>query len=210
MKILLLGLLVLSIQGKTSHIEESFSNNTITVSDWELAKNKDGIKVHTRQSAGSKIKEFKAVTTVSCEMKSLEDIIDKVEDYSSWQKNIATSKVLMEEDTNKSFVYLTTKMPMLISNRDVVLYSVKSLDTQGVLTYALKSSSSYGNKKEGFIRMTSVRGKWQFTPKQGGKIEVVNQFYGNPEGDLPTWLINAFIVDGPYETLANLKGLVND
>lgn len=183
-------------------------NNGTTNSKWTLAKDKDDVKVYTRQAEGSKIKEFKAVTTVNTNIKTLETLIDKVNEYPDWQANIESSMVLKKVDQNAKYIYYTTDVPWPIKDRDIVLQSKKTVSENGTVVYEIFSSPDYIKEKEDFLRIRAAKGKWQLVPMEGDKIEITYQFYGDPAGNLPNWLINMFVVDGPFETLRNLKGLV--
>jgi len=182
-------------------------DNTSIDSEWELEKNKNGIKVYTRQIEGAKIKEFKAVTTVTSNMEALGSIIDEVSEYTEWQANISSARILEQVNQNEQYLYFTTDVPWPIKDRDVVVYSKKTINN-GTLTYTLKGIPDHFKEDEDFLRIRDAKGKWQFVPKGNGKFEVLYQFYGDPAGSIPNWIINMFIVDGPYETLMGLKSRV--
>ena len=203
MTYLIIALLIFS--GQTKETSLQLTDNRLSVSKWELSKDKDGIKVYTRQHEGSEIKEFKAVTIVTAKMNSLESLIDKVSEYPDWQANITSAKVLKQVNKNEQTIYCTSDVPWPVKDRDIVLQSKKAVSEKGIVVYKITSLPDYIKEKEDFLRIRDANGKWQFVPKEGGKIEVTYQFYGDPAGSLPNWLINMFIVDGPYDTLINLK-----
>ena len=53
--------------------------------------------------------------------------------------------------------------------------------------------------------MPSGKGKWVFTPLENGKTQVYHQFGGDPGGSIPAWIVNMFLVDGPYKTMLGLQ-----
>lgn len=176
--------------------------------EWELSKDNNDIKVYTRQYEGSKIKEFMAVTTVTAKMESLEALIDNVSDYPNWQANLETAKILKQVNQNEQYIYYTTDVPWPITDRDIVVHSKKTVNKKGTVTYTISSSPDYIKENDDFMRVRDAKGKWQFIPQKDGKIMVIDQFYANPAGSIPNWIINLFIVDGPYKTLTNLKKVV--
>ena len=176
----------------------------IAESKWEIAKNKDGIKVYTRKAEGSNIKEFKAISYVTTDMHLLVDLIENVENYPSWQANISTSKILKKVNKLEKYFSSSTDMPWPITDRDMVMYS-KKLITEDIITFNIEGMPQYIDEKEGYLRLPEIKGKWQFEKQDDRKIKVIYQFYGDPGGNLPNWLINAFIVDGPFETLSNIS-----
>ena len=203
MTYLIIALLIFS--GQSQEISSQLTYNRLSFSEWELSKDKDGIKVYTRQHEGSRIKEFKAVTTVTAKMKSLESLIDIVSAYPDWQANITSAKILKQVNQNEQYIYYTSDVPWPVADRDIVVQSLKTVSEKGMVVYKIISSPDYIEEKEDFLRIRDAKGIWQFVPKDGGKIEVTYQFYGDPAGSLPTRLINMFIVDGPYDTFINLK-----
>jgi len=135
-------------------------------------------------------------------------IMENVCDYPAWQANVATATVLKQLDHSCQIIHLTTDTPWPIVNRDVVLKFEKSKTEEGVVVYELTSLPDYLEEKKGFTRIKNAFGKWQFIPKESGEIEITYQFFGDPEGHLPNWVINIFIVRSPYETLRDLKKLI--
>lgn len=176
--------------------------------EWELAKNSNGVKVYTRKAEGTDILEFKAITTVKSNMKSLEVIMDDVVDYKNWQANIETVKILKQVNSSEKYVYYTTDVPWPITSRDMIFNIKKTTSSAGILLYTVTSAANYTAEDSDYIRMKEANGSWTFTPQSNGNIEVVYKFFGDPRGSLPDWVINMFIVDGPYKALTNLKAKV--
>lgn len=171
---------------------------------WELAKNEDGIKVYTRQKEGSKIKEFKAITTVSTKMVVLEMLIEKVSEYPKWQANVTSARILKKVSQNEQYIYYTSDVPWPITDRDIALHWIKT-NNNGTITYTLNCTPDYIEEQDNFLRIKEAKGIWLFVPTDTNNIEITYQFYGDPAGSLPNWIINLFIVDGPFETLKNIK-----
>lgn len=209
MKALFFGLLMLSNQLVNSEKTILLVAKSESISNWELERNKNDIRVYTNQPIGSKIKGFKAITTVSCEMSSLISLIEHVEQYPSWQSDISTAKGVTELKNDSCFIFLTSKMPWPFTDRCMSLLVVKSVSNSRVVNYNLSNSPVKLIKKD-FVQVTSVKGIWQFIPKESGEIDVIFQFYGDPGGNIPIWLLNTLIVDGPYQTLMNLRRLVEN
>jgi len=175
--------------------------------DWELAKEKNGIKVYTRQAEGRKIKEFKAIMTVNSTLEEIEKVIDHVNEYASWQANVTTSKSLLEEGNTEQYIYYTSELPWPVDDRDIVLHSIKSKHENNLI-YELTSSPDYIERNDDFLRIINSKGSWIFVANNEGQVDVTYQFYGDPGRNMPNWLINLFIVDGPHETMINLKNKV--
>ncbi|WP_018622708.1 START domain-containing protein [Spirosoma luteum] len=175
---------------------------------WKLEKDKNGIKVYTRKAANSSIMEFRASATVAAHMEQLEALIEKVNDYPGWQTSISTANVLKQQNKEEQYIYYTTDVPWPVTDRDIVLHSEKNKSASGIVTYNLHSKPDFISEKGNFVRIKKAKGFWQFTPFKDNKINVTFQFYADPEGNIPDWIINMFLVKGPYNSLTNLKSKV--
>ena len=56
----------------------------------------------------------------------------------------------------------------------------------------------------GLVRMQIAKGSWLLTPLPEG-TKIVHTYHGDPMIRVPAWLVNRFVVDGPINTLANLR-----
>ena len=178
---------------------------TDVVSKWKLEKNKDGIKVYTRSAEGVAIKEFRAQTSVFCKIEELKSLLIKAENYPAWQANITTAKILKQAKSTEQYIYYTSDLPWPVSDRDVVVNSKMSTNKEGVVTFNITGAPKYVDHKDDFLRIEKIVAKWTLTPKKNGEIEVLQQVTADPGGNIPTWLVNMLIVDGPFETFTNLR-----
>jgi ribosome-associated toxin RatA of RatAB toxin-antitoxin module len=172
---------------------------------WKLEKNKSGIQVYTRKTEGSSIKEFKARTIIKTKMSAMVKLIEDAEKYPDWQANITTAKTLKIVNSTTKYIHYSTDVPWPIDDRDIVVKCTKSVSDKGKTTFTLVSTPTYMKKVKGYIRIEKAKGTWKFIPRENGYIEIVYQSYGDPGGNLPDWVINMFIVDGPFKTLMNIK-----
>ena len=60
----------------------------------------------------------------------------------------------------------------------------------------------------GVTRMDAFEGLWRVISTTPGKIKVEYQSHFEPGGSVPKSIINAALTDIPYETLLNLRKLV--
>jgi len=183
-----------------------FYSQTTETDGWKLAKDKQGIKIYTRSLEGSKLKEFKAYTELNTSIEILAEVLMDVEHYTDWTENIKHSKLLKEISDKEIIIYSELKVPWPFDNRDVVdrtqIYWSVNKDS---FTLEIKSIPDYIQEKEEIVRMPLADGGWEIYRKGNDKISVAYHFAADPGGRIPSWLVNMFIVDGPYKTLNNLK-----
>ena len=176
-------------------------------SNWQLSKNKNGIKVYTRVPKGTKIKEFKALTTINASVDKIEGEIRNVSSHAEWIKDIIMPSILKSINSNEMYSYYQLKVPFPFDNRDMVLHCTMTKEN-GTFTMIEKGFPKYIESKKGVVRMSISEGMWILTPNSDGKTNVHYQFLGSPDGAIPVWLTNMMVVDGPYETLLDLKDRV--
>jgi len=180
---------------------------TLITDDWELAKEKKGVTIYTRSIEGQKIKEFKAFITIDADIEKIVEIINDDDNIKDWQKNTKGGQLLKEINNNEMYSYVEIGMPWPMSDRDIVFHRTISKKEDGSILIHLDSAPQYYDDQDGYVRMNTVSGDWELTPTSDNKIEIRYQFFGDPEVKLPNWILNMFIVDGPYESLLALKEL---
>jgi hypothetical protein len=178
-------------------------------SEWELARDRNGIKVWTRDEPGYPIRAFKAVTTVDSSLSGLVNLIMDTERVSEWAYRILRVEVLARDDVAATFVIRTeTDFPWPLSNRDVVLAGQIVQDEKtGVVMIRSRSTGQYPVNPD-FVRMPDMVGDWIFRPLGGGKVEVTMIGRANPSGNIPFGVVNLIIHETPYRTLLGLREVI--
>jgi hypothetical protein len=173
--------------------------------DWALEKNKDGIKVYTRDVAGSEIKEFKAFGSVKADRIAIARALTRVGDFQNWMPKIDKSKTIKKVSPTSLIAYYTVDMPWPIDNRDVVVdISLETNNKKGISIIRMTENLTAYNELSGFVRIKKLKGYWKLISK-GNYTDIVYQLHSDPGGSLPTWVINMFIVDGPYDSIMALR-----
>jgi len=66
----------------------------------------------------------------------------------------------------------------------------------------------------GLIRVPRLEGFWKLQPQHSDtsqpSVKVTLQISTEPGGDIPSWLVNAMVVDMPFNSLKNLKERVEN
>jgi len=140
---------------------------------WEFKKNKSGIKIYTRESNDSNIKELKFTVTINATMNQAVTLLADVDNF-----------------------------PWPMSDRDLVVYSeVKQDSITKVVTSDTNSRADYMPKEDGYIRIQNHFNKWIFTPVSADTIEVTYLLKSDPGGSIPAWAINMAIDQGPVKSM---------
>ena len=175
---------------------------------WELVKNKDGIKVFLRTVPGSKIKEFKGVTNIDSSLDSILAVLDDTDACPQWIHNCKDPVKLSQISFNEGYVYQVIDFPFPVKDRDLILHSVmtQNADTKQV-TIRLNAVPDYISQTKN-VRIKKSEGFYLLKPLPDGSIEVTWQHHTEAGGGIPIWLVNALLVDTPFNTLNNLRRIV--
>lgn len=181
-------------------------NGIAQETEWKLEKEKDGIAVYTREVGGMKIKEFKATATINSKTDFLVAMVLDAETYIDWIDNIKKAEIVEIISPDEFYVYTEADVPWPFENRDIVtLNKIVRNKATGAAKIEIAGVTGIVPEKEEIVRMPESAGFWEFTPQKDGEIAVVYQYLADPGGGIPEWLVNMFLVDGPFKTLENMK-----
>jgi hypothetical protein len=173
--------------------------------NWQLAKSGNGIEIFTREREGGKIKEYKALLIVNSPVHRVEKLLDDVNEYPTWQDNCDYAKVIEKTSSTIQFERYYTDTPWPIADRDLVMKMVKEKKADGSVKYTRISAPDKFPVDSDFMRIQEAGGEWLLEPVGEQQSKLTYQFYADPGGSLPAWLVNSFIVQGPFNTFSNLK-----
>ena len=174
--------------------------------DWQLRKDKNGIRVYTRETDQSGFDEFRAETVLDFSPQVLLNVLKDVEQYDQWVSEVKTAEVLEKSGDTSMVYYSVIEVPFPFQDRDVVYHNTFSWDSSRTrLTITTKGLPEYLDKKENLVRMPVGKGRWIAETLEPGMTKVTLQMLIDPGGNLPAWLVNSFIADSPYRTMKNLK-----
>ena len=177
--------------------------------EWKLATNKKGVTVYTRQSDDSPVKEFKAVTKINATVNRLVMVITDFETYGSWYDRCEYGKLIRKNSEGALIYHTMVTMPFPFKDRDLVMIMRQMQANDGVLIKFTRIDHELA-EIEGVVRMPISEGSWILTPDENGSTNVIHQFKGDPGGNVPSAIINMFLVGGPINTLTNLKAYLNE
>jgi len=182
----------------------SASSQPANGDNWILEKDKDGIKVYTRKTLKSSLKDSKASVTIKVSAKKAFDLFIDFERHRDWMDRIRASRLLKKVSDNEYYVYYEVTAPWPVADRDVaVLYKAVKLPDGG---FRLESAAKPDiiPPKEGLVRVPESESTWEFVPKGEG-VEIIFTNHSDPGGNVPDWLINMTATDNPFNTLQNFR-----
>ena len=174
---------------------------------WKLKKNEDGIIVYTREDKVTGNIEFKASVELETSIDALLRVFKNVDGYTKWMADTKVSKTLKTISDTERYIYFEANVPWPLENRDMPILEKTTITSKGA-KIELIGKPNYIPQEKGITRINEAKGSWIFLPLPNNKVKVTYQFMADPGLNIPNWVINLFIVDGPYKTLTNLKSIV--
>jgi len=179
--------------------------------EWKLAKDKNDIQVYTRKTESSTFVEFKGITILDTKVTAFVAVMQDAKNMTNWVYSIVEARLLeMPSDTVMSY-YAESNLPWPFDNRDAVHRDIfKWNDAKRTLMVRIDCLPKYLEEKKGIVRIPYAKGYWKVEEIEKSKLKVTFQMIVDPGGTIPAWLVNAFVVDSPYETLKGIKEVIQD
>ena len=178
-------------------------------SAWSLAHERDGIVVYTRPVEGSGIREFKGSAVVSASAEQIRALLRDADHFKDWFPNTSESRLLAREG-DVSYQYSVLDAPWPVSDRDNVFRSETAIDpTNGVVAIRVSAAPDYHPEQPERVRVRRALGLWLLEPLGEAQTRVTFTMHLEPGGGVPQWLINAQVVETPFDALTNLRTAVS-
>ena len=180
---------------------------SVSSQNWELAENKNGIQAFTRETKGSDFKQVKVRSYVKSKLTALVAIVRDVSSHPQWIYRCKNAKILKTiSKSNNYYYYNETEVPWPASNRDIITHAVITQDKKTkIVTITSTGVPDFIPSKKDIVRIKKLQAQWKFIPKKNGIIEINFTLLIDLGGDLPSWLVNMAIADGPFETILNMR-----
>jgi hypothetical protein len=180
---------------------ESVPENT----EWELAKEEEGIKVYTRYIENSEIRAFRAEALMEGKLSEFVSVFKDVENFPELFSNNQYSSIIEMHDTIQ-WHYVITNVPWPLSDRDgIYTYTYRQNYQNKVVTINIAADPDRLPENEGLIRIQKVTGQWIFEPVDVNKVMVTLEMHAEPGGSIPGWIANMFVIDSPVRDFKRLR-----
>lgn len=172
--------------------------------DWRLDKNKEGIKVYTREVKDFPIREFRVESSTKASLNDIENVFRDIQTYTSWMPDILDASLIEQVAPDIYIYHMAIGAPFPVSNRDLVTEMRFSYPTENILRIDYSVLPDHIPEKDNHVRMRYFSGHWQFVRKENS-THITNQFLSDPGGSIPKWVTNSFLSKNPFNTVKNLK-----
>lgn len=177
--------------------------------NWELTKDKNGIKVYTATEGSAKYKSIKVEAVLTGTLQKLVKILRNVENNKAWVYSTKQAYTLKEINANELFYYSETALPWPVNNRDIPVRMRLNLNTgDNTLKVTASGEPNAYPVQKGIVRVQYFKSSWDVKYDGKNKISILYFLKMDPSGNVPSQVTNMFITKGPYETFENLGRLL--
>lgn len=185
-----------------------FSTPMFPQKDWELIKDENEIKVYTKKEDNFEFETFKGTVTLNSSIANFISVLKNIKIFPKWGHNIKEANILERSGDTLQIYYSVAKAPFPYKNRDgIYLNRLKWNSKTKMLKVDIEILEDYLPLEEKYIRVKG-NGYWKIKELPYNKIRVTFSMQIDPGGSIPAWMANMFVEDTPFNTLKNLKSLL--
>ncbi len=179
-------------------------------SNWQLEKNKDGIKIWNRKTESSALKEFKVSMVLNTTSEAVIEFLKKTSLYDKWmyKVNKGSVKVIKKINNDDYYTYMTISAPFIKSREAITHMVFQPTDSKGVTMINLDGAPNLLPKNNNYVRVDKMVAYFKITPLGNGKVELTHQALSSPGGNIPDALVNLSSVDCPYYMFTRIRELL--
>lgn len=176
--------------------------------NWEFIKEKDGIKLYSKQETGKNLKIFKGVAEIKESSERVFTLLEDVNHTEWWDANLSEIKVLHYEKNKRAQYYLVYNMPWPFKDRDLTVEVTTSINkSSGEYKLIAVPLKGMVIESKNLARIKDYRQAWTVRPVNN-RAYVELEFYVDPNENLPNWLLNMVLIDSPINTIKAVRQLI--
>lgn len=175
---------------------------------WELIKEQGPLKVYTRKSANSDIKELRMTTNMKASMEDFVNALNDADSYKEWVYKCSGSRLVKKISDHELYYHIETDFPFPLSDRDLVVYTKQKFDESGVFYSDSVARPDYQPKEDGLVRISLFESHWKVTSLQDGSVFIDYNSKVDPAGNIPQWVVNLGLTVGPVKSMESFTEFV--
>ena len=182
-----------------------------SVSNWELRKDKDNIRIYTRKIIASDFKELKSITEVKTSLAPIIHILIDADHFTDWIYKCVKGSVVKKISDTEWITYQLFDAPFPFDDRDIVARCMITQDakTKVVIVKSILADG-WVPEKEGVVRIKNFHTHYTLTPEPNGFVKIDYELGTEPGGAVPAWLANLVMVNGPFTTQRAMNDLLQN
>jgi uncharacterized membrane protein len=158
---------------------------------WREVNNANGVRVWSREVAGSGIREIKAETVVEAPLERVWQVLTDVERFPEFMPYVKEVEILGPAGSQGRYEYHLIAPP-LVNRRDYTLRTFNEVDkANGIYRRCWMVANGAGpDPVEGVVRIQTCQGRWTVTRLDMSRTRVGYYLHTDPGGSIPVWMAN--------------------
>jgi hypothetical protein len=181
----------------------------LSAQEWKFIKERDGIKVYTRNEENNPVKSYKGEVDMKTDMTRLRKVIGSIDSFDWWDENIKEIKVLDYQKEKLIKYYLVYDVPWPLEDRDLCVEAHITNDSvtgkRMVMATPLLNVIPENPDK---VRIKNYWQSWTMEPAENGIVHIKLEGSVDPGGSIPAWIINMVITDTPLNIIKKVRDIV--
>ena len=178
-------------------------------SEWKKSLDKDDIVIYTRSIDTSSFNEFLAEATFKGSIDDIKRILMDVDSYHKWMPDCKSAKVVENPSSSEITYHMKLRVPFPFANRDIIQQLIFHEQADSLEIDIINRPQKVKKQKK-YVRMQEAKGRWIIYKISDDEISVRFQYFADPGGDIPAWLVNSFVVKNPHTTIKNMRQMMAD
>jgi len=176
---------------------------------WIFQKERDGIKVYTRNEENNPVKSYKGEMDIHTTMEAISEVIGNIKSFDWWDVSMNEINVLGYEKEKFIRYYLIYDTPWPISDRDLCVESLITYDSlTGKRTVRATPLTGVIPEKPDLVRIKNYWQQWTMQITENGMMHITLEGSVDPGGNIPAWLVNMVITDTPINIMRKVRNKV--
>lgn len=173
---------------------------------WKFVKEKDGIRVYTRQELNSSYKAFRGVADIHSTMDKVFAIVGNVKSTDQWDPSVRDLRVLSQGKDSSFSYYLVYHVSWPLHDRDLcVAVKITHDKSTGEVVIDAESSPKLVPESSDLVRIRNYWQKWILQPLDRDHIRLILEGFADPAGNIPSWLANMVITETPLNMIHEIR-----
>ncbi len=138
-------------------------------------------------------------------------VMQNIPGYTAWMKDCKESKQIAKFSATSGIVFSVQATPWPIAEREaVVRFMFRKSATPPLISVTMEAVPDAIPPTPGRVRISQLKGYWKFTELSPGAVEITYSMHSEPGGSLPGWAVSGMVGHLPYQTLNNLRQLLEN
>ncbi|TXB62956.1 hypothetical protein FRY97_11485 [Phaeodactylibacter luteus] len=177
--------------------------------DWSLKRDTDGMQVYLRDVPGSPIKQIKIEATLNASLDAVVSVLKDIDAYQEWIYKCQSAKRLQPSTQNSSHYYCRVDFPWPMSDRDFIAKSKLWQDENDRTVYIeVEGLPNDREPVQDVVRIPELKISYALKPLPNEQVQMTYILHSDPAGDIPTWLVNMVVDNGPLNTVKGMREML--